>query len=67
VDGINVSEIVSVLTGKCLCAGCLGFKVDAPRGQVDVALEQVAGVMRLVITVGRCDACLKQAVVHRIE
>jgi hypothetical protein len=66
VDGINVSELVPVLTGKCLCTYCIGFKFDARRGQVDVALEQVGGLMRLVTTVARCDACLKETVVHRL-
>jgi hypothetical protein len=58
--------IVSLITDAALCGDCISRKTRIPRGRLDDALRWIADTVAITSRAGRCDACRKDAVVHRI-
>jgi hypothetical protein len=64
--GQDIELICAVLLPRAaVCNTCIARKAGLPRSRADHALMQISPA-EIVSTVARCDACLKQAVVHRL-
>ena len=54
-----------LLPRAALCLECISRKASLARARTEEALMRMSAV-DVVTTVARCDACLKEAVVHRL-
>jgi hypothetical protein len=62
----DIDLICAVLLPRAaVCNTCMARKAGLPRSRADQVLMQISPA-DIVSTVARCDACLKQAVVHRL-
>ena len=62
----DVAEIVGLITTASLCDDCIATKTGIEARQVPKVLNQAARLFEVRTRPGRCDACLKQTVVHRL-
>jgi hypothetical protein len=62
----DIDLICAVLLPRAaVCNTCMARKAGLPRSRADQVLMQISPA-DIVSTVARCDACLRQAVVHRL-
>ena len=62
-DGALITTIVS---GASVCVPCIAKRVDLKPAHVDSALLVLGKSLKITARMGRCDACLKQTVVHHL-
>jgi hypothetical protein len=58
--------LASLITDASLCGDCIARKAGIPRWRVDDAMSRVGRVIQTIAAISRCDACLKETVVHRL-
>jgi hypothetical protein len=63
----DVGEIAGVIRAAALCTTCIGRRIGVLRRDVDAALKDIRRSLAVIATVARCEACLKQTVVHRLR
>ena len=64
--GYDTAQIARLVAGASLCDECLGRKTGLLVRRVRDVLNQFAEAVKLMTKQGRCDACLKMTVVHRL-
>jgi hypothetical protein len=58
--------IAAALTKVALCGDCIARKVGVPVSRLNGTLDRLTLSVKVTNGVARCDACLKQTVVHRL-
>ena len=62
----DASEIFGLITDTSLCNDSLAHKTGLVDRSVQSVLNQLARKIKLTTEAGRCAACLRQTVVHRL-
>jgi hypothetical protein len=65
-DDLDAPLLASLIRDAVLCGDCLARKTGVPRWRVDDAARRIAEKVEITTEFGRCEACLRDAVVHRL-
>ena len=58
--------VAALIPNVSFCDECVAKRVGLPARRITRVVHQIAETLIVTTQVGRCDACLKQTVVHRL-
>jgi hypothetical protein len=62
----DAMAVAALITNVSLCDDCVAKRVGLPARRVPSVVNQIAETLIVTTQAGRCDACLRQTVVHRL-
>lgn len=63
---VDSALVTTLIAGASLCVDCIARKTGLTIEQAVTAFRVLGKEMKLSAKVGRCDACLGRAVIHRL-
>ena len=59
--------VAALIPNVSLCDECVAKRVGLPARRIPRVVNQIAEALIVTTQAGRCDACLRQTVVHRLD